>query len=146
MFRTAEGLGIEEVILCGITAYPKLKKFDSRPPYLADKIDKQIAKTALGSEKIQAWRYIATTFEAINLLKSKHVEVIGLEICHRARNITDYRPQTDVAIIVGNEIDGISPSILNKCDRVLSIPMSGKKESLNVSAATAIALFYLKCI
>ena len=143
LLRTAEGLGIYEVILCGITPYPKLLADDERPPYLADKISRRIAKTALGAETTQKWRYAPSATQVIAELKALGVEVVALEQAKQTLPLQNYRPQGDVALILGNEIEGVSQELLTTSDKIVEIPMSGQKESFNVSSAGAMALFYL---
>lgn len=143
LLRTAEGLGITEVILCGITPYPKIKSKDPRPPYLAEKITRRIAKTSLGAELTQPWYYNPNTLETLSSLKQKGVELLALEQTPKSIKLTDYMPRSDIGLVVGNEIDGVSAEVLALCDQVVEIPMSGSKESFNVSAAAAMALFYL---
>lgn len=143
MLRTAEGLGVSEVYLCGITPYPKLKTNDQRPPYLADKITRRITKTSLGAEASIPWSYHIDAQDALNLLKQKKVELIALEQSPSAVPLNQYLPKGDLALIVGNEVDGVSSELLTHCDQIVELPMSGMKESFNVSAAAAMALFYL---
>ena len=143
MLRTAEGLGVNEVIICGITPYPKLAANDVRPPYLANNITKRIAKTALGAERTQKWRYSHDGILALKALKKNGVTVVALEQDKHAVPLIDYHPKGDVVLIVGNEIDGVNPDYILISDAIVEIPMSGVKESFNVSAAAAMALFYL---
>ncbi len=144
ILRTAEGLGVETVYLCGITPYPKLRANDNRPPYLSARIDKQIAKTALGAERSLTMHYFPSINSVIDELKKSGVKIIALERDSKSKSIVTYKTRFDTALIVGNEIDGISRKTLELSDSILSIPMFGKKESFNVSAATAMALFYIK--
>lgn len=146
LLRTAEGLGVTKVLLCGITPYPLLKSGDERPPYLAAKINRRIAKTALGAEQTQPFIYLKDSIAAANKLKSSQVKLIALEQHHGSISLPDFKLKTkeeSIALILGNEIDGISPALLAICDTIVEIPMSGTKESFNVSAAGAMALFYM---
>lgn len=127
-FRTADAAGVTQIIICGYTPTP-------------DKHD--MSKTALGAEMAIPWRYYAHTWRAIEDLKKAGFEIIALE---QSPNSIDYReinPKFPVALIVGNEVSGISPKILSRCDKIMELPMSGDKESLNVSVATGIALYKL---
>lgn len=141
--RTAEGLGIEEVFLCGYTPYPKLDN-DNRPPYLAEQIERRINKTALGAEKTQKWSYFADCSSLIKKLKSNKVQVIALEQNEKSIDITKFHLDSDIAIIAGNETEGLDKQILDQANYILEIPMAGNKESFNVSVAVAMSLFYLK--
>ena len=142
MLRTAEGLGVFEVIMCGITPYP-LQKNDPRLPYLAAKITKRIAKTALGAEQTQKWRYSDDATKVLTTLKKDGVTIVALEQDSQALPLLDYRFKGDLVLIVGNEIKGVSHDNKLIADTIVEIPMQGSKESFNVSAAAAMALFYL---
>ena len=144
-FRTCDGLGVQKIMLCGITPYPKKTK-DERLPYLADKINKQIAKTALGAEKTVTWEYIKDTTEALSLLKKQGFQIIVLEQTSNAVDLSILSVKNKVAIVVGNEIDGVANEIIQQADICTEIVMRGQKESLNVSVATGIALYYLHTI
>ncbi len=137
-FRTADGLGIEKIYLVGITPAPN-DKFN--------KINSKIAKTALGAEKSVPYEYFKTLAPLLTKLKKSDYKIVALE---QASNSIDYRnlskvlPCTKIALIVGNEVTGIPPHVLKKCDTIIEIPMRGKdkggKESYNVAVALAITL------
>lgn len=143
ILRTCEGLGVDEVFLCGYTPYPQTVN-DNRIPYQAELISKKITKTSLGAELTQQWRHYDTTKMAIDHLRSSKVEIIALELSSKAQNLISYKPSEDVAIIIGNEVTGVEPAVLKLSDRIVQITMLGKKESFNVSAAAAMALFYMR--
>ena len=70
------------------------------------------------------------------------MKIVALEIADRAIRVDELNiPIENIALIVGSEVEGISPAILDACDEIVSIPMIGVKKSLNVSVATGIALF-----
>ena len=132
MFRTADAFGVDKLYLVGYTAQPP------KP---------QIDKVSLGAEKWMSWEHKKDLKRLIISLKKKGVVVVGLEKAEGSIQITDnigLNKNKDVALIVGNEVDGISEDILKLCDKVVHIPMYGKKESLNVSVATGIALYEIK--
>jgi tRNA G18 (ribose-2'-O)-methylase SpoU len=111
-------------------------------------VNKEIAKTALGAETSLPWEKVEDVFKLIKKLKAENYQLIALE---QAENSVDYKtltprfdlasPRTSVAVILGNEVEGIAPEILNQCDAIAEIPMKGKKESLNVAVAAGVALF-----
>ncbi len=142
ILRSADGFGVSKVYLCGITPYPKLMS-DTRLPYLAEKIDKQIAKTALGAEKSMNIEYSESTLAVLDELKNSGYEVAALEQSSKSISLRDFEPKMNLALIVGNEVEGVAQAVLDLCDTHLEIPMCGKKESFNVSVATAIALYQL---
>jgi len=76
--------------------------------------------------------------------KKSKCKIVGLEQTRDSQNIFTFKPKFPLALVVGNEVNGLSPQILKYCDKKVFIPMYGKKESLNVSVATGIALFQLR--
>jgi 23S rRNA (guanosine2251-2'-O)-methyltransferase len=134
IFRTAEALGIEKLILIGTTPTP-LDRFGRKR--------KDLAKVALGAEDYLPWEYYKEiTYCPINLKKEGY-EILALEQSKESILISDFKPINKFALILGNEVEGIDKEVLKGCDHILEIPMIGKKESLNVSVAAGIALFEL---
>jgi 23S rRNA (guanosine2251-2'-O)-methyltransferase len=134
IFRTAEALGVQKMVLIGTTPTP-LDRFGRKR--------KDLAKVALGAESMISWEYYPEIEQCLINLKKEGFEILALEQSNNSTFITEYKPTSSFALIVGNEVEGIEESILNKSHSVLEIPMRGKKESLNVSVATGIALFEL---
>lgn len=126
MLRTADAIRADRVYLCGITATPKHPK---------------VLKTSLGAEHSVPWIYTSDIFKLIARLKKKGFQIVGLELDRRSVEFWSTNYSLKTAIIVGNEIDGIPDSLLKLCDLVVSIPMYGKKESLNVATAFGIAAY-----
>lgn len=143
LLRTAEGLGVRQVILTGYTPYP-LQVNDTRLPHLAQKIDRQIVKTALGAEKLVTWKYLFDVEAAIRELTAQKYEIVALEQTSRSIPLADYVPPEKVALVVGREVEGIEPEVLAHCDRIVEIPMFGHKESFNVVQAAAMALYHFR--
>lgn len=126
MLRTADGFGVKKVILCGITGTP----------------DRQAAqKVALGAEKSVPWERAPKTWAVVEQLKADGYSVIGLERCKGALPIEKFRPPAKVAVVVGNEVTGLTPSLRKRIDAIARIPMTGVKESYNVAVACGIALY-----
>ncbi len=160
IFRTADAVGVSKVYLCGITPTPKSYDTGNKMLYphhdriinSTAKINKsnqffdKISKTALGAEKWVPWEYRAKTWQVLRELKVKSLKfkVIGLEQTKTSQSIFKFKPEFPLALVLGNEVRGLSPQILNYCDKKISIPMYGKKESLNVSVATGVALYIIK--
>ncbi len=143
LLRTAEGLGVARVLLTGYTPYP-LQPDDDRLPHLAQKIDRQISKTALGAEKLVDWRHFATIEQAITDLRKQGFVIAALEQAPGATELLSFEPPEKLAIIVGREVEGIEPAVLALCDLILEIPMLGRKESFNVVQAAAMALYHCR--
>lgn len=141
LLRTAEGLGIHRVYLTGYTPYP-LQSNDTRLPHIAQKMQKQIAKTALGAEEMVDWRHHESVARVIDSLKQEGFSVVGLEQSPNAVPLPEYSPPKKTALLLGREVEGIAPDVLRLCDQITEIPMVGKKESFNVVQAAAMALFH----
>ena len=144
LLRTAEGLGIEQVYLSGHTPYP-IQPQDERLPHLAAKIDRQIKKTALGTEK-SLGIHAKNIDKLIEKLRTEGFVIAALEQAPNSINLISYKTPRHLAIIVGREVEGLESEVIDKCDLVLEIPMKGKKESFNVSVAAAIALYQTSLI
>jgi tRNA G18 (ribose-2'-O)-methylase SpoU len=129
-FRTADGAGgIAHLYLCGMSPTPANPK---------------VAKTALGAEASVPGSYHNIGWEtAVSLHKQGH-QLWDLEGTTEARSLLETAVSTTpIVLIVGNELSGIDPAILEICDKVLAIPMQGTKSSLNVASALAVALYWL---
>lgn len=159
IFRTADGAGVKKIFLCGITPKPCTKAPFVHPVYNIQSVqwaplysDRQqldkISKTALGAEKWVPWEYRCDTWRVIMELKKSGVFVLGLENTKDAENIFMLRSSIPkhLALVLGNEVRGLSSAILKKCDKIITIPMYGRKESLNVAVATGIALYFFRKI
>lgn len=140
IFRTAEGFGISKIILSGYTPYPNLKS-DSRLPHIAEKLTKQISKTALGAEAIVPFEYIEQP--PLDELKAAEYRIVALEQAPNSITLSSYKAPEKVALLLGEEVEGITSDLLTQCQDIIEIPMVGKKESFNVSVATGIALYAL---
>lgn len=141
IFRTCEGFGIDKIIMSGYTPYPRIKN-DTRLPHIAEKLTSQIHKTALGAELIVPFEYQETPdLEAIKL---SGYTLVGLEQDERSVMLPDYKPPQNVALLLGEEVHGLTPELRASCDELIEIPMDGEKESFNVSVAAGIALYKLR--
>lgn len=140
IFRTSEGFGVSRIILTGYTPYPSLQA-DSRLPHIAEKLTKQIHKTALGAEAMVPFEYRAEP--DLESLKNQGYTIIGLEQSQNSVMLPNYQPPAKIALLLGEEVEGITSDLIAQCDDIIEIPMVGKKESFNVSVATGIALYAL---
>jgi 23S rRNA (guanosine2251-2'-O)-methyltransferase len=142
LLRTAEGLGVARVYLTGYTPYP-LSENDQRLPHLAQKLDRQIHKTALGAEKLVVWQHKEDILTLLHELKKSGITVAALEQAAGSMDLASYQPPSQLALVVGREAEGLEPEILDQCEAIIEIPMRGQKESFNVVQAAAIALYHL---
>ncbi|RNA60954.1 TrmH family RNA methyltransferase [Chryseobacterium nematophagum] len=127
-FRTADAFLIEKIIICGITP---------QPPH------REIHKAALGATESVDWTYESDINKAIDELKSKNYRIIGIEQTTNSQMITDFSIEKfeKYALILGNEVDGISDEALPNIDSFIEIPQLGTKHSLNVSICGGIVMW-----
>ena len=129
IFRTADALNVKKIFLCGISGIPPNPK---------------IEKAALGAEKTIPFEYCKQTWRLVDRFKKDKIQVVALEQHKKAINYLSFKPKFPIALILGNEVKGISPSILSKADKIIYLPMLGGKESLNVSVAFGVAGYYIR--
>ena len=149
ILRTADGFGVKQVIYSGYTPVPL--PYSTMLPHLANKVTTQIHKTALGAETTLQSILSNDIIGTLTGLRKAGYQIIGLE-----NNIDEPKShllteknlnqllQSKIVILLGEEVLGISRELYRLVDLFLEIPMYGKKESFNVSVATAILLFYLR--
>ena len=145
IFRTADAAGIEKIYLCGYTPSPKDRFRKYRP---------QLTKVALGAERSIKWEKVKATISLIKKLKKEKYKIFAIEQSkksipyYKACSYYPNRRSSDrivnrVALVLGSEVKGLPSSILNLADKILEIPMYGKKESLNVAVAFGVVTFSL---
>lgn len=128
ILRTADAFGVAKIYLCGITG---------RPPR------REISKVALGAEGWVDWEYRPAAWEVMAELRNQGYQIVALEKTNSSIPIASFEPQVSLALVVGNEVRGVSRTVLDATDAVIHIPMQGRKESLNVAVAAGIAIFSL---
>jgi len=131
IFRTADCLGVSEIILAGYTPTPN-DRFG--------RLRKDFAKVSLGAETFVPWKHFPKISEVLKFLEDRKVYIVAVE---QAPNAVDYKkvkPKLPVAFIFGNEVGGVPSEVLSRADVVAEIAMQGSKESLNVSVAAGVAL------
>jgi tRNA G18 (ribose-2'-O)-methylase SpoU len=143
IFRTADGFSVKEIRLSGYSPYPTFPG-DSRLPHLREKITHQIHKTALGAEATVPFR--VSKEPPIEELQEKGYRLVALEQDVSSVPLHRFKVPEKIALLIGEEVDGISPELLTRCDSIVEIPMTGKKESFNVSVATALALYQFSVV
>jgi tRNA G18 (ribose-2'-O)-methylase SpoU len=126
IFRTADAVLAEEVIISGITATPEHSK---------------VAKTALGAENMVPWIQLKDITDAVERVRKKGYTLVALEIDKSAKCLWEADLSNNIAILIGNEVDGISQELLDMCNQIVKIPMLGQKESLNVATALGIVAY-----
>jgi len=129
IFRTSDGAGVGKIWICGITGHPP---------------NNQISKTALGAETQVPWEYREDINPLLIELKAKNYQIVLLEQTDESCIYNTFEPKSPVCLVVGNEIEGVSPTILELCDEALEIEMAGIKNSLNVSVAFGVIAYHLR--
>ena len=132
VFRTADAFGVKKIFLVGTTPTP-LDRFGVKRS--------DVAKVALGAEETVDWEHTENVEDVIAKLQSEGVHVFAVEQSKKSEKLGTEKRKDKAAYVFGNEVNGISEEILEKCNSVLEIPMKGTKESLNVSVTAGIVLF-----
>ena len=132
-FRTADGSGVEKLVLCGITPRP-----DGGTRQL-----RSIAKTALGAEASVPWEYEPDTVVAIMKAAAAGYHVAAIETSEHAVDLYAWVPAWPVCVVFGHETDGVSPDVSRGIETHVRIPMLGRKRSLNVATAAGVVLYEL---
>jgi 23S rRNA (guanosine2251-2'-O)-methyltransferase len=127
IFRTADGFGVQKLYLCGITPTPE---------------NVAVGKTALGADQSIPWTYERNALSTAEKLRKDGIRLWALEQDERAAPVTASWQANDqpVVLIVGNEVTGVDPALLDLCEQIVYIPMQGKKRSLNVEVAFGVAV------
>ena len=127
-FRTADAFLVQKIILCGITP---------QPPH------REIHKAALGATESVEWHHETDINTAIAYLKTQGFEILGIEQTSNSQMISDFKIERNkkYAVILGNEVEGISDEALPNIDSFLEIPQLGTKHSLNVSVCGGIVMW-----
>ena len=129
VFRTADAFRVEHIALCGIC---------STPPH------REIHKTALGAEDSVAWSHHDDTAACVRELQRQGYRVLAVEQVEGSLKLgssgLDSLPRK-MAIVFGNEVEGVQQEVVDMCDGVLEIPQHGTKHSLNISCAAAIVIW-----
>ncbi|OGL23498.1 hypothetical protein A2791_01495 [Candidatus Saccharibacteria bacterium RIFCSPHIGHO2_01_FULL_46_30] len=141
IFRTCEGFGVTKIILTGYSPYPSLPSDDPRLPHIAEKLTSQIHKTALDAEMMVPFEYSETPDLAT--LRQDGYRIVGLEQDDTSVILNEYSAPEKIALLLGEEVHGLTNELRESCDDLIEIPMVGKKESFNVSVACGIALYGL---
>ena len=130
VFRTADAFLIHGIYLCGYTP---------QPPH------RDINKTALGATETVAWKYFTSTVDAVQLLKEQGFKIYAIEQAEGSISLqqTNNLEFEKLAVIFGNEVEGVNNEVLALCDGCIEIPQLGMKHSLNISVAAGIVLWEL---
>lgn len=135
IFRTADGAGVDKIWLSGYTPTP-IDRFG--------RVQAEIKKTSLGASEVVSWERLTDDImlSALQAQKKAGVTIIALEQTNQSIPLKGFSVPEKILYVVGNEITGVSSSLLELADQIVEIPMLGTKESLNVSVATGILLYH----
>jgi len=129
VFRTSDAFLIENIILCGITATPP---------------NKEIRKAALGSTDSVSWKYVKNTTDALQQLIKDGYHVVGIEQADKSTKLNEFElPKKPIAIILGNEVNGVDQKAIDLCNEIIEIPQFGTKHSLNIAVTSGIVIWDL---
>ena len=128
VFRTADAFLLEGIYLCGYTP---------QPPH------RDIHKTALGATETVMWKYFSDAVEAVKSLRDAGYKIVAIEQVSNSISLEkfSYEQDQEIAVIFGNEVEGVGNAILPLCDACIEIPQLGMKHSLNISVAAGIVLW-----
>jgi tRNA G18 (ribose-2'-O)-methylase SpoU len=126
IFRTADAGAVEHIHLCGMTAHPPHKKLE---------------KTALGAFQYIPWTYYERNRDCLDSLEALHIPVIAIEVTEDAVPYPNFTWPKPVAIVFGNEVNGVNSRVLKRAQSIVQIPMHGYKNSINVATAFGIILY-----
>jgi tRNA G18 (ribose-2'-O)-methylase SpoU len=129
MFRSADAMRLDRLLLCGYTGHPP------RP---------EIDKTALGASAYVPWEYWSSAVEACAWLRDRGTQILALEHTTTSVDLETIELRPPLAFVVGNEVMGVSDEVLALCQGAIEIPMAGRKESLNVAVAFGVAAYALR--
>ena len=128
IFRTSDAFLVEKIYLCGITP---------TPPH------REIQKTALGATESVDWQYAENTLDVINQLKKEGWTILALEQTTNSVMLDELKVEKGekIAIVLGNEVEGVNQEVINLCHKTVEIPQFGTKHSFNVSVSCGIMLW-----
>lgn len=142
VLRSCDGFGVSEFYATGYTPYPATAR-DTRLPHERDRLTRHIAKTALGAEQTMTVTHAGDVVTLLKSLKAQGYAITALEQAADSVPLQTYQSPEKLALLLGEEVHGVTPELLQLCDVTLEIPMRGRKESFNVSVAAGIALYAL---
>ena len=130
VFRSCDAFCVERICLCGITACP---------PHA------EIHKTALGAEESVSWKYYGSADEAVSDLQAQGYYVFSIEQVEGSTKLQDMvlDPTRRYAVVLGNEVKGVSQEVVDMSDQCVEIPQHGTKHSLNISCCAAIVMWHI---
>lgn len=145
ILRTAECLGLKQAFATGYTPNLEYCTDNNQPilPHIKAKLKRSLHVSALGAEEIVKFNYHNDISQLIIELKNQDYQIIGLEQNQKSIPLDNYRPAQKIALLLGEEVNGIDARLIDQCDSLIELAMFGQKESYNVAVATGICLYNL---
>jgi len=143
LLRTGEVFAIDKVYVTGFTPHPS-HPGDQRDAQLQEKQTRRMSRASAGAEQTMPLEHYGDVHDLLRALRADGYTLTGLEIDSAAIEIGEYPADQRVALVLGDEVHGIEPTLRQACDVLLQIPMYGRKNSLNISVAVGIALYGLQ--
>ena len=151
ILRTAEGFGVQKVIMSGYTPCADNPTY---LPHIRERIKESLHKTALGAEESVEWSYYKETLDAVKALQDEGYTVYAVEQAHDslsleevAEQISDFKFQISnlpkIAVVLGHEVFGVQQEVVDHCTQCIEIPQYGTKHSMNVSVTAGIVMYRL---
>ena len=127
VFRTSDAFLVRKIYLCGITA---------KPPH------REIQKTALGATESVDWEHSESIIECVTKLKQEGYNIASIEQAEKKTMLNDFEYlNKPIALVFGNEVNGVTQEVIDLSDDVIEIPQFGTKHSLNISVSVGIVLW-----
>ena len=126
IFRTSDGANLQELLICG---------YSPIPPH------RHLSKTALGAVEVVPWRHCESVGDALQILRGRGAQIIAMEKTDSSVSLHETELRFPVALVMGNELNGLDEATRDLCDATCHLPMQGLKNSLNVSVAFGISLY-----
>lgn len=140
VLRTADGFRLEKVCMCGISGRPK-ETDEHGLPLAGAAPNPEIHKTALGAEDSVLWQYYPDTLDCVCKLREEGLIIVSLEQVAGSRSMMEWDDVRPMALVLGNEVHGVSQQVVDISDYCLEIPQLGTKHSFNVSCAAAMVMW-----
>lgn len=130
VFRTADAFRVERILLCGITAIPP---------------NREMQKTALGATETVEWEYFENSLQAVEQMRMAGYSILAIEQADDSLPLENFDPSKfdKIALVFGNEVQGVNEAIVKDADECIEIPQFGTKHSLNISVTAGIVLWHV---
>lgn len=127
-FRTADAFALHHIHLCGITV---------QPPH------REVLKTAIGATEAVDWSYAEDTVTVVRHLQAEGWRVLAVEQAEGSVPLHTLEVPAGgrLALVFGNEVDGVSEAVMAVVDGAVEVPQRGTKHSLNIAVCVGIVVW-----